>query len=97
MGVLAILVAGAGITYIALRLAQYGTAAAFASGSGAAMISRRLTVKDRKGVSTLSFEEAMNSLEVMVGLAPVKREVNDIMDTLMIEENGVNRAYRSRR
>ena len=36
LGVVAILIAGAGITYIALRLAQYGTAAAFAAGGGAA-------------------------------------------------------------
>ncbi len=86
LGVVAILIAGAGITYIALRLAQYGTAAAFAAGGGAAMLSRRLTVRDRAGVNTLSFDEAMNSLEAMVGLAPVKREVNDLMDTLMIEQ-----------
>lgn len=85
-GVVAILIAGASMTYVALRLAQYGTAAAFVSGGGVPIISRRLTVKDRAGANTISFEEAMNSLETMIGLAPVKREVNDMMDTLMIEQ-----------
>ena len=85
-GVAAILIAGASMTYVALRLAQYGTAAAFVSGGAVPIVSRRLTVKDRAGANTISFEEAMNSLEAMIGLAPVKREVNDMMDTLMIEQ-----------
>jgi SpoVK/Ycf46/Vps4 family AAA+-type ATPase len=86
LSVVAILIAGASVTYVALRLAQYGAAAAFVSGGPGPIGSRRLTVKDRAGAITISFEEAMNSLEAMIGLAPVKREVNDMMDTLMIEQ-----------
>ena len=84
--VIAIITAGAALTYIAMSLAQYGTAAAFASGGAMPLISRRLTVKGSEKANIVSVEESLTSLDGMIGLAPVKNEVNDMLDTLMIEQ-----------
>jgi SpoVK/Ycf46/Vps4 family AAA+-type ATPase len=83
---LGILAAGAAVTYIAMRLALAGGEAAYAGGgAGSFDIAglRLLKVPEQKPAR--SAENALNELDAMVGLAPVKDEVNKLIARLQVE------------
>ena len=81
-----ILAVGAGMSYIAMRLALAGAEPAY-SGAGASSFDiaglRLLKVPEQKPAR--SAEDAINDLEAMVGLAPVKDEVNKMIARLQVE------------
>jgi stage V sporulation protein K len=85
--VLGILASGAGLTYIAMRLAMGTVEPAYAGGGAAAGFNiaglRLLKVPEQKPAR--SAEDALNDLDKMVGLAPVKDEVNKMIARLQVE------------
>jgi SpoVK/Ycf46/Vps4 family AAA+-type ATPase len=87
LAALLILAVGAGVTYIAMRLAVGGGAPAYAGGGGASSFDiaglRLLKVPEQKQGRTA--EDALNELDAMVGLAPVKDEVNKLIARLQVE------------
>ncbi len=88
LAALLILAVGAGVTYIAMRLAVGGGAPAYAGGGGGASSFdiaglRLLKVPEQKPGRTA--EDALNELDAMVGLAPVKDEVNKLIARLQVE------------
>jgi SpoVK/Ycf46/Vps4 family AAA+-type ATPase len=78
---LAILLAGAALTYVALRIAQGSVGGAQASGAASL---RMLNIPGLKPAK--SPESALAELDAMVGLAPVKEEVNNLIARLQVEE-----------
>ena len=78
----AILCVGASVTYIAWRLAQ-GAQAAYASGTSIPNL-RMLKVPDRQ--AERSPQSAIDELEAMIGLAPVKDEGNKLIARLQVEQ-----------
>ena len=85
---LLILLAGAGITYIAWRLASDPTAMGLVPAGAGYTVGRRLTVTTPDSttkVVTRTADDALNDLENMIGLAPVKEEVNKLLASLEIE------------
>ena len=88
LAAVAILAVGAGVTYVAMRLATSDGAVAYAGGGGGAASFdiaglRLLKVPEQKPGRTA--EDALNELDAMVGLAPVKDEVNKLIARLQVE------------
>ena len=83
--VLGILACGAGLTYIAMQLAIGRAEPAVAGGADSFNIAglRLLKVPEQKPAR--SAEDALNDLDAMVGLAPVKDEVNKMIARLQVE------------
>jgi len=85
---LGILAVGAGVTYVAMRLALAGEQPAYAAaGGGPSSFDiaglRLLKVPEQKPARTA--ENALNELDAMVGLGPVKDEVNKLIARLQVE------------
>src|SRR6516165_4572614 len=78
----AILCVGASLTYIASRLAR-GQQAAYAGGTSIPNL-RMLRVPDQQ--PSRSPQSAVDELDAMVGLAPVKDEVNKLIARLQVEQ-----------
>lgn len=78
----AILCVGASVTYIAWRLAQ-GAQTAYAGGTSIPNL-RMLRVPDHQ--PERSPQSAIDELDAMVGLAPVKDEVNKLIARLQVEQ-----------
>ena len=78
----AILSVGASVSYIAWRLAQ-GAQAAYAGGTSIPNL-RMLRVPDHQ--PERSPQSAIDELEAMIGLAPVKDEVNKLIARLQVEQ-----------
>jgi len=81
-----ILASGAALTYIAMRLATANAEPTYASGDGGSFNLaglRLLKVPEQKPAR--SAEDALNDLDAMVGLAPVKDEVNKMIARLQVE------------
>ncbi len=84
---LGILLVGAGVTYIAMRLATSNVEAAYAGGGSLNLSGLRL-LRIPEGTSqkpARTAEDALNDLDAMVGLAPVKEEVNKLIARLQVE------------
>ncbi|MGH6853622.1 MAG: AAA family ATPase, partial [Methylocella sp.] len=90
--ILAILSAGMALTYIAVRLAQGATAAAWVPGAGASAGSLRM-LKVPQRTSARTAEAALADLDAMVGLAPVKEEVNNLIARLRVEQRRREQGY----
>ena len=85
---LLILLAGAGITYIAWRLASDPTAMGLVPAGAGYTVGRRLTVTlpdSTTKIVTRTADDALNDLENMIGLNPVKEEVNRLLASLEVE------------
>ncbi len=80
---LLILASGAALTYVAMRLATTG--AGLASGAGSLTPGRRLDVKSNAPLLRTA-DQALDDLDAMVGLAPVKEEVNKLLAGLEVEK-----------
>jgi stage V sporulation protein K len=83
-----ILLAGAAITYIAWRLGGDPTAMGLVPAGAGYTVGRRLTVTSPDSTTrivTRTADDALNDLENMIGLAPVKEEVNKLLASLEIE------------
>ena len=78
----AILCVGASMTYIAWRLAK-GAQAAYAGGTSIPNL-RMLRVPDHQ--PERSPQSAIDELDAMIGLAPVKDEVNKLIARLQVEQ-----------
>jgi hypothetical protein len=78
----AILCVGASVTYIAWRLA-HGAQAAYAGGMSIPNL-RMLRVPDHQ--PERSPQSAIDELDAMIGLAPVKDEVNKLIARLQVEQ-----------
>jgi Cdc6-like AAA superfamily ATPase len=78
---LAVLLAGAGITYVAMRLGTRDDPAA--AGTGARGL-RMLTIPEERPARAAA--QALDELDTMIGLAPVKREVNTLIARLQVEQ-----------
>ena len=78
----AILCVGASVTYIAWRLAQ-GAQAAYAGGTSIPNL-RMLRVPNHQ--PERSPQSAIDELDAMIGLAPVKDEVNKLIARLQVEQ-----------
>jgi stage V sporulation protein K len=78
----AILCVGASVTYIAWRLAQ-GVQTAYAGGTSIPNL-RMLRVPDHQ--PERSPQSAIDELDAMIGLAPVKDEVNKLIARLQVEQ-----------
>ena len=78
----AILCVGASVTYIAWRLAQ-GAQTAYAGGTSIPNL-RMLRVPDHQ--PERSPQSAIDELDAMIGLAPVKDEVNKLIARLQVEQ-----------
>jgi SpoVK/Ycf46/Vps4 family AAA+-type ATPase len=78
----AILCVGASLTYIASRLAR-GQQAAYAGGTSIPNL-RMLRVPDQQ--PSRSPQSAVDELDAMIGLAPVKDEVNKLIARLQVEQ-----------
>ena len=78
----AILCVGASVTYIAWRLA-HGAQAAYAGGTSIPNL-RMLRVPDHQ--PERSPQSAIDELDAMIGLAPVKDEVNKLIARLQVEQ-----------
>jgi len=86
---LGILAVGAAVTYIAMRLATGDVEPAYAGDAGGAFNLaglRLLKIPEPKGQRPVrTAEDALNDLDAMVGLAPVKEEVNKLIARLQVE------------
>ena len=85
---LLILLAGAAVTYIAWRLGGDPTAMGLLPAGAGYTVGRRLTVTapdSTTKIVTRTADDALNDLENMIGLAPVKAEVNKLLASLEIE------------
>jgi stage V sporulation protein K len=83
-----ILAVGAALTYIAMRLATADVEPSYAGGSSASFNLaglRLLKVPEQQQKAARTAEDALNDLETMVGLAPVKDEVNKLIARLQVE------------
>ncbi|MGY2050123.1 AAA family ATPase [Methylobacterium sp. JK268] len=81
--VLAILAAGAALTYVAARLAQ--SQDVLVATGGAAVGSLRLLRTGQKA-PVRPTQDALDELDGMIGLAPVKEEVNKLISRLQVEQ-----------
>ena len=96
-----IVLAGAAITYIAWRLGADPAAMGLVPAGAGYTVGRRLTrvrcrIQPTK-IVTRTADDALNDLENMIGLAPVKAEVNKLLASLEIDEAARNKACRLRR
>jgi ATP-dependent Clp protease ATP-binding subunit ClpA len=82
-----IIAAGGALTYIAMRLAQ-GDAIAATAGSGTPNFAglRLLKIPDQQQQHGRTAADALDDLDRMVGLAPVKDEVNKLIARLQVEQ-----------
>ena len=83
-----IVLAGAAITYIAWRLGADPAAMGLVPAGAGYTVGRRLTVTSPDSTTkivTRTADDALNDLENMIGLAPVKAEVNKLLASLEIE------------
>ncbi|WP_018261756.1 AAA family ATPase [Methylobacterium sp. WSM2598] len=81
--VLAILAAGAALTYVAARLAQ-SQDVLLATGGAAVGSLRLLRTSQKPPVRPI--QDALDELDGMIGLAPVKEEVNKLISRLQVEQ-----------
>ena len=82
----AIIGVGAALTYIAMRLAQGGEPAYAGGGDpGSFNIAGLRLLKVPEHKPARSAEDALNDLDNMIGLAPVKDEVNKMIARLQVE------------
>jgi AAA+ superfamily predicted ATPase len=90
--IIAILSAGMALTYITVRLAQDAAATAWVVGASASVGSLpMLKVPQRKAART--GEAALAGLDAMIGLAPVKEEVNNLIARLRVEQRRREQGY----
>jgi hypothetical protein len=89
--IIAVVSAGMALTYIAVRLAQ-GAAAAWVPGAGASAGSLRM-LKVRQRTSARTVEAALDDLDAMIGLGPVKEEVNNLIARLRVEQRRREEGY----
>jgi stage V sporulation protein K len=84
-----IIAAGAALTYIAMRLAMADVEFGFAGGPNGPLDLTGLRLlkipEQRQGTPGRTAEDALNDLDAMVGLAPVKDEVNKLIARLQVE------------
>jgi AAA+ superfamily predicted ATPase len=83
--IVAVLLAGLSLTYIVVRLAQGAAAAAWVPGAGAAAGSVRM-LKVPPKTSARTVDAALDELDGMIGLGPVKEEVNNLIARLRVEQ-----------
>jgi ATPase family protein associated with various cellular activities (AAA) len=84
LAAVAVLAAGVGLTYVAARLAAGEVPAGAGAGSASAIMGLRLLkVPERPAGRTA--DDALRELDEMVGLAPVKDEVNQLIARLQVE------------
>ena len=81
----AIVAAGAALTYIAMRLAQGDAVAATAGAAPNFAGLRLLKIPDQRQHGRTA-SDALDDLDKMVGLAPVKDEVNKLIARLQVEQ-----------
>jgi stage V sporulation protein K len=77
-----ILATGAAVTYIAFRLAQFGDGEARRFGS----VAEARMIKIPQSRTPIQSRSAFDELEDMIGLAPVKDEVNKLIARLTVEQ-----------
>ena len=86
-GTVLILLTGAAVSYIAWRLASDPTAMGLVEAGNGFTVGRRLTVSQggagRPAARTA--DDALDDLDRMIGLAPVKQEVNKLLASLEVE------------
>lgn len=89
LAALAILVAGAALTYVAMRLATADAELAYSGGPASSFDLTGLRLlkipEQRHATPARTAEDALNDLDAMVGLAPVKDEVNKLIARLQVE------------
>src|SRR5262249_22256365 len=83
--IVAVLLAGLALTYIVVRLVQGPAAATWVPGAGGAAGSVRM-LKVPQRTSARTAEAALDDLDAMVGLGPVKEEVNNLIARLQVEQ-----------
>jgi stage V sporulation protein K len=80
--------ASVGVTYIAWRLGSDPTAMGLVPAGSGYTVGRRLTVTmpdSTTKIATRTADDALDDLEKMIGLAPVKAEVNKLLASLEVE------------
>jgi SpoVK/Ycf46/Vps4 family AAA+-type ATPase len=82
--VILIFVAGGALTYVAMRLASDPTAFGLVPAGMSYTPGRRLNVKSSLPVAR-GADEVLDELEAMIGLAPVKEEVNKLLAQVEVE------------
>lgn len=82
--IVCIVVVGLSLTYIAVRVAQTRDQLAFAEGR--AEIIRPIVITESDEQSGSPTVSALDTLEAMVGLAPVKREVKALIARMQVEQ-----------
>ena len=83
----AVLLAGACVSYVAARLAVAGQVTAFQARNAAALPALTLLgARDTAALTVPPIDVAMRELDAMVGLDPVKREVNTLVARLRVEQ-----------
>lgn len=85
LAALLIIAAGAGLTYVMIRLATSPEAMGFVPAAGGLTPGRRLAV-GAKGKAMRTADEALDDLDKMIGLASVKEEVNRLLASLEVEQ-----------
>jgi SpoVK/Ycf46/Vps4 family AAA+-type ATPase len=83
LAALAIITVGIGVTYVGVRLAIGDVPLTAVGGASAIMGLRKLKVPQRHGGRTA--DDALKDLDDMIGLAPVKDEVNQLIARLQVE------------
>jgi stage V sporulation protein K len=83
---LLVLAAGASLTLIGMRLATSPDVLNLVPAGGTYSPGRRLTVQPGKVVGIRTADDALNDLDAMIGLAPVKEEVNRLLASLEMEK-----------
>ncbi len=84
--VVAILACGAALTYIAARLAQSHDGMTQSAAIGAAAVGSLRLLKTNPKPLIRPLEAALDELDTMVGLGPVKEEVNKLISRLQVEQ-----------
>ncbi len=86
LAVAAIIAAGGALTYIAMRIAHGDAVAATAGAAPNYSGLRLLKVPDQQQRQERTAADALDDLDKMVGLAPVKDEVNKLIARLQVEQ-----------
>jgi SpoVK/Ycf46/Vps4 family AAA+-type ATPase len=87
LAALLILGLGAALSYVAMRLASDPQAMGLVPAGAGYTVGRRLSVSPSAAAKPLlrSADDALDDLDAMIGLAPVKEEVNKLLASLEIE------------
>jgi SpoVK/Ycf46/Vps4 family AAA+-type ATPase len=86
-----LLVLGLSLTYVAVRVAQTRTQLAFAGATADAI--RSIVITDLDEPTSPTSASALDTLESMVGLLPVKREVKALIARMQVEQKRRDKGF----